>query len=248
MDVTNRFVLDYARRHGGRILDYGCGGGELVAEGLASGLAIHGADIFYAGSNAREEAARRGLLGTSVREIGSDGRIPFADGSFDLVTNNQVMEHVEDLDAVLREIDRVLVPTGMVLSIFPDARVWREGHIGIPFSHWFRRGSRLRFYYTWGLRALGLGTWKEQSPTPRQWAIDKLAWIDAHTRDRSRAEILATYSRYFTNEFRERDYIRFRMRDRGLPAGLTGIPVVSHIGVVLFRKLAFLVFESRKAG
>jgi len=42
MDVTSRFVLDFARRFGGgpprTILDFGCGAGRLVVEGRAAGL------------------------------------------------------------------------------------------------------------------------------------------------------------------------------------------------------------------
>ena len=36
---------------------------------------------------------------------------------------------------VLAKISRVLKPGGMVLSLFPDKGVWREGHCGIPFLH-----------------------------------------------------------------------------------------------------------------
>ena len=65
----------------------------------------------------------------------------------------------------------------LLLSIFPSRDVFREGHIGIPFSHWFQKESRVRFYYTWALRGLGLGTWKDQAPTARQWAVDKLGCL-----------------------------------------------------------------------
>jgi SAM-dependent methyltransferase len=250
MDVTNRFVLDFAMRHApARVLDYGCGAGRLVEEGRAAGLDIHGADVYYGGSKTREEAAARGLLGGAIREI-RDGRLDFEDSAFDLVVNNQVMEHVEDLDAVLREIDRVLKPGGAVLSLFPARDVWREGHIGIPFAHWFPYGSRLRFFYTWTLRGLGFGTWKQEAPTCRQWAQDKLAWIDTYTRYRPRREIFAAYGRYFTSELRESDYIRYRLLDRPgrrWLAWLAGLPGVADAGRALFRKLAFLVIVSRKA-
>jgi len=250
VDVTNRFVLDFALRHGGRVLDYGCGAGEVVAAGRSRGLDISGVDVFYGGSETRRQAERAGLLGGAVREI-RGGRIPFPEGSFDLVTNNQVMEHVEDLDAVLLEIRRVLRRGGTVLSIFPSADVWREGHIGIPFSHRLPKGSRLRFYYTWALRSLGLGTWKEQAPDARQWAIDKLAWIDAWTRYRTRREIFAAYGRYFSSEACETAYIRFRLLDRPTPlrrflARTAGWPVAGALERALFRKLAFLVIVSRK--
>lgn len=251
LDVTNRFVLEYALRHGGRVLDYGCGAGRVVRSGLERGLNIFGTDVFYGGSQSRMEAEASGLFGEIIRDM-QGGRIPFPDHFFDLVTNNQVMEHVEDLDAVLAEIWRVLKPGGRVLSLFPSADVWREGHIGIPFSHWFRRGSSTRFLYTWLLRSLGLGTWKEQAPTTHQWALDKLAWIDSWTRYRPRREILASYDRLFVNEFREQDYIRYRLLDRhsSLRRRLAGLvrwqPFCSAARWV-FRKLAFLVIVSVKA-
>ena len=249
MDVTNRFVLDCATRFApGRVLDYGCGSGEMVAAGRAAGLDMLGADVFYGGSAARAEAERAGLLGTVIHEI-REGRLDFADGSFDLVTNNQVLEHVEDLDAVLREIRRVLKPGGTLLSIFPSRDVFREGHIGIPFSHWFPKDSRARFLYTWALRSAGLGTWKEQAATRRQWAVDKLRWIDTYTRYRSRDEIFRAFQRYFSNEFREPDYIRYRLRDsRALAplARLLELPGVPSVASAVFRKLAFLVIVSRK--
>jgi len=249
MDVTNRFVLNFAKQHAaGRILDFGCGAGELVAAGRADGLDMLGADVFYGGSQARAEAERAGRLGTIIHEI-RDGRLPFGEGGFDLVVNNQVLEHVEDLEATLREIRRVLRPGGTVLSIFPSRDVFREGHIGIPFVHWFRRNSRLRFYYVWALRAAGLGTWKDQAPTCRQWAADKLRWIDEYTRYRPRREILRGFRRYFTIELREADYIRFRLRDtpRLAPlARLLRLPGVPAVACALFRKLAFLVIVSRR--
>jgi len=253
MDVTNRFVLDfcarYAREHpGSRILDFGCGGGELVAAGREASLPLFGADVFYGGSKARPQAEGRGLLGTAVREI-QDGRVPFPEGHFGLVVNNQVMEHVDDLDQVLGELHRVLAPGGLLLSIFPSRDVFREGHIGIPFSHWFPKGSKLRFCYTWALRSLGLGTWKNEAPTCRQWATDKLLWIDTYTRYRSRAEIFAAYGRYFQSETRELDYIRFRLLDRPGREWIVSLLRFTPLALAaraVFRKLAFFVILSRK--
>ena len=254
MDVTNRFVLDfalrYARQHpSARVLDFGCGAGRLVQAGLAAGLQMAGAEVYYGGSETRAEAERSGLLGTVIHEI-QNGHVDFSDETFHLVVNNQVMEHVEDLDAVLAEIHRVLKPGGTLLSIFPSRDVFREGHIGIPFAHRLPRRSQLRLLYTWALRSLGLGTWKQEAPTCRQWALDKLAWIDTYTHYRSRPEIFAEFERYFSNELRESDYIHFRLLDRpgrGALAHIAALPVVAPIARAVFRKLAFLVIVSRKA-
>ena len=253
LDITNRFVLDFATvyaqtRPGARILDFGCGAGRVVAAGRARGLDYSGVDVFYGGSTTRRDAEQAGLLGTAIHGI-ADGRIPFPDGTFDLVTNNQVMEHVKDLDAVLAEIHRVLKPGGTVLSIFPSIGVFREGHIGIPFSHWFPKGSRARFLYTWALRGMGLGTWKQQAPTCRQWAIDKLRWLDDYTCYRRRRDILVIYGRYFRSELREPDYIRYRLlRHPRLAAcsRLLDLPLGPAIASAVFRNLAFMVIVSSR--
>lgn len=251
LDVTNRFVLGFAGRHGGRVLDYGCGSGRSVQAGRSQGIEIYGTDVFYGGSDAGKDAAASGLLGSAIREI-KDGQIPFPDAFFDVVTNNQVMEHVEDLDAVLAEIHRVLKPRGTLLSVFPARDVWREGHIGIPFSHWFPRSSRLRLYYTWLLRTAGLGYWKQQAPTAREWAVQKLQWIDDWTRYRTREEIFSSYGRLFRrNELCESEYIRYRLLDRPgtlrqFAARWMDVPLFREAAVAVFRKLAFLVIVSRK--
>jgi SAM-dependent methyltransferase len=253
MDVTSRFVLDFCKRFAREhpsspILDFGCGSGELVATGLAAGLPMSGADVFYGGSKSRDQAEAYGLLGGVVREI-REHRLPFADAYFGLIVNNQVMEHVDDLERVLGEIHRVLAPGGLLLSIFPSRDVFREGHIGIPFAHWFRKDSRARFYYTWALRSLGLGTWKTEAPSARQWAVDKLRWIDTYTCYRTRAEIFAAYGRYFQNKTGEMDYIRYRLLDRpGRVWFVSALRIrpAAAAARAIFRKLAFFVILSRK--
>jgi SAM-dependent methyltransferase len=251
VDVTNRYVLHFAAQAApppAEVLDFGCGAGDVVAAGREAGLRIRGADVFYTGSDARAQAEAAGRMGTVVFEI-REGRLPFADSEFDLVVNNQVMEHVEDLDAELRELRRVLKPGGMLLSIFPSREVLREGHIGIPLSHRLLRGSGFRFAYTYALRCLGFGTWKRQNATRSDWVREKLAWIDEYTRYRPQREILAAYGRYFSNRLCEPDYIRFRLRDKAWRAPLArvlDIPGVPVAASALFRRLAFLVIVSRK--
>jgi hypothetical protein len=137
----------------------------------------------------------------------------------------------------------------VLLSIFPSREVFREGHIGIPLSHWFAKGSKPRFYYTWALRSLGLGTWKEQAPTRRQWAADKLSWIDAYTHYRPKREIFLAFDRYFTTEMREPDYIRFRLKDTPALASmarLLDLPGAPAMASAAFRRLAFMVLVSRR--
>lgn len=59
------------------------------------------------------------------RVIDYDGRrLPFDDGSFDVVFSSNVLEHVPDIDGMLVEIRRVLAPGGYALHVLPTP-AWR---------------------------------------------------------------------------------------------------------------------------
>lgn len=219
------------------VLDYGCGAGQIVKALRSRGVDARGCDVFYEGGDYSAQVGTE-LLGDTIRRIGPDGRIPFDDESFDLVINNQVMEHVVDLERVLAEIHRVLKPGGRVLSLFPDRGVWREGHCGIPFLHWFPKGSRPRIYYAAGLCALGLG-YHKQGKTPLQWSAAFCDWLDRWTWYRSNAEIDAAYGRNFS-EFRhlEAAWLQQRLGERArvlawLPEALRRM-IVTKLGCRVF--------------
>ena len=63
-----------------------------------------------------------------VRKLESE-RLPFADSSVDLITALDVLEHIEDDRATLREIRRVLRPGGILLATVP-AYGWMWGAAG----------------------------------------------------------------------------------------------------------------------
>jgi len=56
---------------------------------------------------------------------GDAAAMPFQDASFDVVTMFDLLEHVEDDDAVAQETLRVLRPGGWVLITTPDIDRWR---------------------------------------------------------------------------------------------------------------------------
>jgi len=106
---------------GQRVLDLGTGPGFFAAglAGLVSpGGRVDGVDInrrFVADANAR--AAGRADLAFHHVE---GHRLPFEDATFDRVVCKNVLEYVPDLDATLREIQRVLKPGGRVHVIDSD--------------------------------------------------------------------------------------------------------------------------------
>lgn len=234
LHVNHRYLLDWVRAQnapGAKILDYGCGGGGLVEAGRREGLDIYGVELFYGGSDARIHAGERGLLGVWVHELEKQQRIPFPDESFDVVVTNQVLEHVKEIDVVLEEMHRVLRQGGHLLALFPSKGVVREGHIGVPFVHWFGRGSGVRKKYTALARELGLGYFKEDQ-TRNEWVEEKLDWLDRFTFYRSRSAIHSSLSRHFDFVHIEAPYAAYRLRQTPWRA-LSGIVVTAPFSAVM---------------
>ena len=95
-----------------RILDVGCGTGANLKM-LADYGSAEGVDI---SSQAVDFCRQRGL--DSVK-LGAIERLPYEDSAFDLVTALDVIEHLDDDVAGLREMRRVLRPDGRVLLFVP---------------------------------------------------------------------------------------------------------------------------------
>jgi SAM-dependent methyltransferase len=238
-----QYCADWAASQPGaghaRVLDYGCGAGQIVEALLDRGIDAHGCDVFYDGGDYSSQVPSA-LMGTRVRRM-ENGRIPFDDGFFDMVVNNMVMEHVPHMPGVLAEIARVLKPGGTVLSVFPDRGVWREGHSGIPLLHRFPKGSRLRVAYACALRLAGAGHFK-QDLTPLRWSRRMCQWLDDWTHYRTAAEIEADYGRAIgAPRYIEEDWLAKRA-GHGHP--VLGLPLA--LQRLIVRKLATRVFESRK--
>ncbi len=116
---------------GERVLDIGSGPGFLAAELAACaspGGAVVGTDVSE--SMLAIAAARLGSAGDAdLRFEHADAcALPFADASFDAVVSTQVYEYVEDIALALRELARVLRPSGraLVLDTDWDSIVWHS--------------------------------------------------------------------------------------------------------------------------
>lgn len=82
------------------VLDLGCG--EKPYEPLFNGISSR-----YVGVDVAP--------GPRVDRVAPAEKLPFEEGSFDCVICTQMLEHVEDPDAVVREVHRILRPEGVAL-------------------------------------------------------------------------------------------------------------------------------------
>lgn len=116
-----------------KILDAGCGSGRNMVE-LARYGAVTGIEL----STASVEVARKRGAGEVLE--GSVLEMPFADDTFELAVTLDVIEHLEDDLAALRELRRTIAPGGALLVTVPAYQWLWSGHDVINHHH--RRYTR----------------------------------------------------------------------------------------------------------
>ncbi len=106
---------------GKRILDIGCGVGAFVRRLREFSQRVAGIDI---------DAERVIEGGKEVPDLALavGESLPFTDGVFDIVLLHEVLEHVTDDRATLREARRVLAPGGRVVIFCPNRLYPFETH------------------------------------------------------------------------------------------------------------------------
>ncbi len=145
-------------------LDLGCSSGVIASavadvSGNVIGLEYDRVALQAADPSDREK----------VRFVRGDAmRLPLGDSAVDIIICAQVYEHVPDAEMMVREMDRVLVPDGMVFFSGPNWLFPIEPHYFLPFLHWLpgwladgylRLMGKGNHYYErlrhlWGLRRL----------------------------------------------------------------------------------------------
>jgi 2-polyprenyl-3-methyl-5-hydroxy-6-metoxy-1,4-benzoquinol methylase len=148
-----------------RVLDVGCGFGESLGYHLNRGCDAHGVE---ADANILRVAKRYGLNG---RHGLFDPR-HYAPQSFDVVTLNQVIEHVVDPAQVLAGIRQVLKPGGLLVLSTPNADGWGARIFGDRWIHW-HAPYHLQFFSRKSMacaaEAAGLELERHVTVTPSAW-------------------------------------------------------------------------------
>jgi SAM-dependent methyltransferase len=152
-----RVLLDYALRRPplrsisrlppGKLLDIGCGRGDLAGAFVRHGWRVVGVDP---SASACELARTRGVSAL----VGTLGTVALEDGSFDGVVMTHSLEHVTDPRTELARILRLLRPGGLLVISVPNFGSWQRYRYG---PDWFPLElPRHRTHFTTGSLRLAL--------------------------------------------------------------------------------------------
>jgi ubiquinone/menaquinone biosynthesis C-methylase UbiE len=187
-----------------RILDVGCGDGQI-----ARALAEQGSEVLGIDPTELHISIARERAGGPTYELGSALNLPVENESQDAVVACLVFEHIDDVDTALAEVARVLKPGGQ-FSFFLNHPLlqtpgsgWIDDHIIDPPEQYWRIGPYLvetesieevekdiyiRFLhrplsrYINSLIAQGLHVERMSEPSPPQGFLDRAPeYALAHT-------------------------------------------------------------------
>jgi SAM-dependent methyltransferase len=140
---------------GSKILDYGCGAGDLVYRFRELGFEAYGFDIHKTVQLRSKDDERyfgfsdqRDVRPSDMNIEADKLRIPFEDATFDLIVSTSVLEHVLDHEAVFKETARVLKRGGVAFHVYPDRRSLIEPHMYVPLA---TRVQNWWWFYLWAL-------------------------------------------------------------------------------------------------
>jgi ubiquinone/menaquinone biosynthesis C-methylase UbiE len=132
--LKRRQLAKLAPAPGLRVLDVGCGRGEVLLACAEAGAKVAGLDYAPA-AVAISQDTLAGVAGAEVVQ-GDVTALPWPDGSFDAVLNGDVIEHLvpADADAMLAEIHRVLAPGGRLIVHTAPNRLFLR--VTWPIARW----------------------------------------------------------------------------------------------------------------
>lgn len=125
-----KFALKFIQKNN-KVLDTACGDGygtKLLAETEAD--EVWGADI----NQQAIETAKNKYSAENLHFRIVDGvDMPFEDNYFDVVISFETIEHIKDYQSFIKEIKRVLKPSGKLIISTPDRKITKKLGIDNPF-------------------------------------------------------------------------------------------------------------------
>lgn len=136
------------KRPGAKLLDLGCGQGEMSQFFKKIGWVVSAADA------SRDNVAKMQKLEFPVTRLDLNEQLPYEDASFDMVALVDVIEHVVKAEFLISEINRLLCPDGLLLLSTPNQAFYKRRIRALAGRPPDEEGYHFRFFIRRKLRKL----------------------------------------------------------------------------------------------
>lgn len=118
------------------VADIGCGAGTQVRMWAELGHRVHGLDVNEPLIELAKRRAQENGLEASF-EVGTATSLPWADGSLDVCIMPELLEHVKDWEACLKEAARVLRAGGLLYLSTTNVLCPVQDEFNLPLYSWY---------------------------------------------------------------------------------------------------------------
>ncbi len=132
-----------------RLLDVGCSSGAFLLTARQLGFQVEGVEPSV-------DAARTARAAGLTVFTGYLEQAQFPDVGFDAITLIEIVEHLRDASALLRECARILKPGGILLITTPNAHSWTARFMGARWAGYSLNdmGGHISFFNPQSMRLL----------------------------------------------------------------------------------------------
>jgi len=186
--AVRSFELNRVRSHfapQSKVLEIGGGNGWQASNLSSWGLDVESIDVATAEESYHPVSLYDGI------------RLPYSDGSFDLIFSSNVLEHLEERPILFAEMARVLKPNGVMVHIVPTSS-WRFWTSLAHYPYILKRLSQSILNARSMHRTLEQTSTQIDSDTSPSHSgrLKRLIWSGSHGVDHSALKELFSYSRW----------------------------------------------------
>lgn len=172
-----------------RILDLGCGNGDIVESLRGYGFQVFGCDLMFKDGVNVEHLSAEGV----IKKIQQNPyKLPYEDNYFDYVFSTQVFEHVQDYPSTLVEVHRVMKDGGASIHEFPARYRPIEIHVFVPFA-----GVITSYWWLLFWAKLGIRKKSQANLSAAEVALENHKYLINNTTYYTKSEITQYVSKWF---------------------------------------------------